>query len=106
MLEYAQEIVPFLIGVIIAVGSALISLVVYIGRRMDKKVEALPALVATKVAKVHDEILVQLSIMNLTHKELEHDLRIQGNDVERRLTRLESFCEWQHSRGRSHDETT
>jgi len=99
MTEHASDIIPMLWWLIVTIGGALLLLMVYIGRRWDNKIDAMPEQISKSVAKVHDDIIGQMAIMNETHTRLERDMRAQGTDIDRRVTRLESYCEFQHSRG-------
>lgn len=92
------SVVPVLLWMVVATGTALISLLIWIGRRTDRKIEEIPKNVSIQVAKVHDEIVSQMQRMNDTHQRLESDMRAQGADIDRRVTRLEARCDMQHQR--------
>lgn len=99
MTEHASEIIPLLAWMIVAVGGALLSLLVWIGHRLQAKVDALPTQVAAQVAKVHDDIVKEMADMNETHARLERDVREQFSKLDRRVTTLEIRCEMHHGRG-------
>ena len=99
MIEHTQDIIPLLLWMIVGTGGALLALLVWIGKRTDKKIEEIPKNVSIQVAKVHDEIVKQMETMNETHKGLERDVRDQITGIDRRLVRVEVRCDMQHMRG-------
>ena len=99
MIDHTQDIIPLLLWMIVGTGGALLTLLVWIGKRTDKKIEEIPKNVSIQVAKVHDEIVRQMETMNETHKGLERDVRDQITGIDRRLVRVEVRCDMQHMRG-------
>ena len=99
MIDHTQDIIPLLLWMIVGTGGALLTLLVWIGKRTDKKIEDIPKNVSIQVAKVHDEIVRQMETMNETHKGLERDVRDQITGIDRRLVRVEVRCDMQHMRG-------
>jgi len=99
MIDHTQDIIPLLLWMIVGTGGALLTLLVWIGKRTDKKIEEIPKNVSIQVAKVHDEIVKQMETMNETHKGLERDVRDQITGIDRRLVRVEVRCDMQHMRG-------
>lgn len=89
MAEHANDLIPFLLWLIVAVGSALLGLVVWIGKRLHDNVDSLPALIAEKVKAVHDEILQSIKELRTTQKKLEEDMRSHVANLDRRVLALE-----------------
>jgi uncharacterized protein YoxC len=98
MTEHASEIIPMLAWMIIAVGGALLGLLVWISQRLQAKVDALPDQVSVQVSKVHDAIVREMADMNKTHARLERDVREQFSQLDRRVTKLEVRCEMHHGK--------
>lgn len=86
---------------IVAVGGALLGLLIWIGQRLQARVDALPAQVSGQVEKVHKAIVDQMADMNKTHARLERDVREQFSSLDRRVTKLEVRCEMHHGKGGS-----
>jgi hypothetical protein len=97
MIEHAQDIVSMQWWLILFVGGGLLALMVYIGQRWDKKIEEMPERISKQVEKVHDEIVAQMRVMNDTHFRLEKDVRNQITEIDRRVVRLETRCDFHHS---------
>jgi cell division protein FtsB len=98
MTEHASEIIPLLAWMILAVGGALLGLLIWIGKRLQAKVDALPDQVSVQVSKVHDAIVKEMADMNRTHASLERDVREQFSKLDRRVTKLEVMCDMHHGR--------
>lgn len=98
MTEHASELIPLLAWMILAVGGALLGLLIWIGRRLQDKVDALPAQVSAQVSKVHDDIVKEMADMNKTQARLERDVREQLSTLDRRVTKLEVSCDFHHGR--------
>lgn len=96
MIEHSQEIISALLWLIGSVGGSLVVLLVWIGKRIQHKVDELPAQVSAKVAKVHDELVAEMRTMNDTHARLERDVREQVTALDRRVVRLEVRCDMYH----------
>lgn len=95
--DYAKDVVPLLLWMIVAVGAALLMLLTWIGQRLQKKVDDLPDTVTKQVSAVHSEIIKQMQAMNETHRGLEKDVRQQVTDLDRRLTVVEVRCGMHHT---------
>lgn len=100
MTEHASEIIPLLAWMILVVGGALLGLLIWIGDRLQRKVDQLPAQVSVQVEKVHAEIIAKMAEMNTTHSRLERDVREQYSNLDRRVTVLEVSCEIHHGRSK------
>lgn len=88
-----DSVVPLLTWMIVAVGGALLGVLLWIWRRVQKHVDELPERVSAQVGKVHAELVEQMKEMNATHSKLEHDLREQFTQLDRRVVRLEVLKE-------------
>jgi len=93
VIEHASEIIPFLLWMIVMSGGAIISLLIWIGQRIQKKVDEIPDQVAEKVDKIHAELIGKVDAIQKTQSELERDLRAEYTGLDRRLTKLETRCE-------------
>lgn len=93
---------------IVVVGGALITLILWIWRRLQKNVDAMPKVVSDSVKALHDELLKkmdtmtamhkeQMSEMNKTHRELERDIRNSLTELDRRLVAVEIRCDINHA---------
>ena len=89
MLEHSSDVIPLLLWMIIVVGGLLLSLVLWIGKRLHDNVEGLPSLIAAKVKIVHDEILQSIGELRTTQKRLEEDLRHHVANLDRRVLAIE-----------------
>lgn len=96
MQEHANDVIPLLLWMIVAVGGGLLGLLIWIGRRLQHKVDELPSQVSSQVSKVHDELIKQMQTMNDTHARLEKDVREQITSLDRRVVRLEVRCDMFH----------
>ena len=92
MTEHSADIIPLLLWLIVMVGGALLSLVLWIGRRLQNNVDELPGKISEQVGAVHAEILARMDDMNKTHKKLETDMRGSLSEIDRRVVRLEVRC--------------
>ena len=93
MTEHSADIIPLLLWLIVMVGGALLSLVLWIGRRLQNNVDELPGKISEQVGAVHSEILARMDDMNKTHKKLETDMRGSLSEIDRRVVRLEVRCD-------------
>lgn len=97
MIDHAQDIISLLLWMIVLVGASLISLLIWLGNRLQQKVDDLPEQVTTQTAKMHDDIVEQMRKMNVTHAALERDVREQITALDRRLTIIEVTCGLHHN---------
>jgi len=96
MIEHANEIIPLLVWMIVTIGGGLLALLIWIGQRIQKKVDDLPEQISEKVRKVHDDILERMDTLNATQSKLEQDIRERLARLDRRVVRLEVRCEMNH----------
>lgn len=89
MIEHSRDIIQLLLWLIIVIGGGLLSLLIWIWKRVQTKVDALPSSIAEKVQTVHAEIVTEMKEMNATQAALERDLRGQFAKLDRRVIRLE-----------------
>lgn len=92
------DVMPLLAWMILAVGGALLALLIWVGQRLQAKVDELPAQVSMQVKEVHAEIVTKMAEMNATHGRLERDVREQLTLLDRRVTRLEVSSEIHHGK--------
>lgn len=71
------------------VGGGLLAMLVWTWKRVQNKVDVLPAEIAEKVQTVHAEIVSEMKEMNATQAALERDLRGKFAKLDRRVIRLE-----------------
>lgn len=93
---HVDQVINILFGMIGAVGAALVALLVWIGQRLQNKVDELPGIISLKVSAVHDQIVADMATMNKTMAELERDVRERFSDLDRRVVRLEVRDEINH----------
>lgn len=98
MTEPVIEIVPVLVWMIVAVGGALLGLLLWIGKRLQQRVDQLPSQVSAQVSKVHDAIVKEMADMNVTHARFERDVREQFSLLDRCVTKLEVRCDLHHGK--------
>lgn len=96
MIQHSQDVVQLLLWLVVSVGASLLSLLVWIGQRLQRKVDELPGHVTKQVAELHESMLAQMMTMNATHAKLEHDIRQQVTDMDRRVTVVEVRCGMHH----------
>jgi hypothetical protein len=89
MLEHAQDVIPLLLWMVVVVGGALLTLLVWTWKRVQTRVDGLPDQISEKVRLVHTEIVAEMKTMNATQAALERDLRGQFAKLDRRVIRLE-----------------
>jgi hypothetical protein len=92
----ANEVIPFLWGLIVVITGGLISLVLWTGARLQTNVDMLPDIIAKKVEAVHHELLGNLSEISDTQKKLEYDVRSSTASIDRRVLALEVRCDMSH----------
>lgn len=92
MIEHATDIIPLLIWMILAVGGALLGLLVWIGQRIQTKVDEIPMQVAKKVDGIHAELLSKVDEIKRDQAGMARDLRAEHTSLDRRVTILETRC--------------
>lgn len=98
MTEHATDIIPMLIWMIIAVGGALLSLLIWIGQRIQVKVDEIPNQVARKVDAIHAELLAKVDDIRDDQHDMAKDLRAELTSLDRRVLKIELRCEATHNR--------
>lgn len=96
MIEHATDIIPLLIWMILAVGGSLLALLVWIGSRIQSKVDEIPGQVAKKVDAVHAELLAKVDDIKKDQHNMSHDLRAELTSLDRRLVKVEVRCDMNH----------
>ena len=89
MIVQSQDVIQLLLWMIVAVGGALLTLLIWTWKRVQDNVDGLPEQISKKVQSVHSEIVSELKEMNATQSALERDLRSQFTKLDRRVIRLE-----------------
>lgn len=98
MTEHASEIISLLWWMIIVIGGALISLLLWIGKSIKEKVDAIPIEVAKKVDSVHSELLSKVDGIRTEQHGMAKDLRDELTKLDRRVLKMEMRCESTHQR--------
>lgn len=102
MVDHASDVIPLLLWMIVAVGGALFSLIIWLGQRLYNYIEKIPTMIAEKVKQVHEDLLYQMRELGATQRKLEEDVRSKTTDLDRRMVKLEVRCEL-HTERKNHD---
>jgi len=89
MLEHNEQVVQVLVWMIITVGAGLLSLLIWIGRRIQFNVDQLPETISKKVGEVHRQLVKDMGEIKDTISELERDIRAEHSNLDRRVVILE-----------------
>lgn len=68
MIEHATDIIPFLLWIIAVVGAALIALILWVSKRLQSQVDAMPGKVSEQVTELHQSILGRMDDIVDTHR--------------------------------------
>ena len=105
MSAYGIDVVPLLWGMILGVSAALAGLIVWVAKRLQYGVDDVPNQINLQVKTLHSQILIdmknitsEMREMNHTHSRLEYNVREQIGDLDHRIVRIETHCEFQHNR--------
>lgn len=98
MTEHANEIISLLWWMVIAIGGALVTLLGWVGKNINEKVEAIPIEVAKKVDGVHSELLAKVESIRTEQHGMAKDLRAELTSLDRRVLKIEMRCEANHLR--------
>ena len=91
MIASDQNVVQLLLWLVIGTGGALITMLIWIGKRVMEKVDMLPNVVEAKLEQLHSRVLGDTAKMQDTLNKIERDLRGELAYLDRRVTRIEKF---------------
>lgn len=98
MIDHATDVIPMLFWMIVVIGGALVSLLIWIAQRIQIKVDEIPAQVAKKVDAIHAELLEKVDRIRGDQHDMARDLRAELTGLDRRVLRIEIQCGAQHQR--------
>lgn len=91
MTEHAGEVINLLLFMVLATGGTLIGLLVWVGQRLQSKVDELPGVIERKLDDLHRQVMADTRSLGDTLAKIERDLRGELTYLDRRVTRIEKF---------------
>lgn len=98
-----ETVIQVLLWMIVVVGAALVGLLMWIGNRLQKKVDEMPEQIKVHVQTTLNAVSDKLDAIGDRMQNIERDLRSDLADLDRRVVRLEALSGQGHLHKRRSD---